>query len=360
MREQVRQAHVLGDVSSAPTRSPEISAEVGIARREEDDQGGLAAQLPAELEAAVDVGAQADVDDRELAGAGERARGGRSPKARPRSRREGVGKFCRMVGSSRPAMPASRFCHLSSPLRLKPALLDAAPGARNEAAHSQTWAQRRGKDGRQGGTGDGFADRRHGDGARAFLGGLRRRWRCRSRSPLSANAQAAALNDAKTGELLLRTGVNGDYTSLPRSPPRPPSPGDGRSTKVTQRFTTPIRAHRGRYCPFPKGRRRSPEIRTAPRHRGPDPGVGERAHVAKGRRGRKARYRAAAPQPFTNSVRTSSPRGRGRSSNSRLGFENGEFSLRFRSPWRRGAPMARCRSPAARIRPPRGAKDSAW
>src|SRR5262245_29826631 len=67
-RQQVRQAHVLGEIVVRAQPQARDRVEIAVARGEEDDRqrGRQRAQLPAKCEAAVDVGAQADVDQRQV------------------------------------------------------------------------------------------------------------------------------------------------------------------------------------------------------------------------------------------------------------------------------------------------------
>ncbi len=67
-RQQVRQAHVLGQVIVGTEAQPGHHVEVAVARGEEDDRQRRRkrAQVPAQGEAAVDVRAQADVDQGEI------------------------------------------------------------------------------------------------------------------------------------------------------------------------------------------------------------------------------------------------------------------------------------------------------
>jgi hypothetical protein len=76
--EQVRQAHVLGEVVVRAQAKPRHDVEIGITRRKKDDRQARArrAQLAAQVEAAIHVRAQPDVDDGELGKARrERLRG---------------------------------------------------------------------------------------------------------------------------------------------------------------------------------------------------------------------------------------------------------------------------------------------
>ena len=67
-REEVGQAHVLGDVVVGAHAQAGDHVEVGVARGQEDDRkgGGESAQFAAQGEAAVHVGAEADVEQGQI------------------------------------------------------------------------------------------------------------------------------------------------------------------------------------------------------------------------------------------------------------------------------------------------------
>jgi Ca-activated chloride channel family protein len=178
--------------------------------------------------------------------------------------------------------------------------------------------------------------------ARAFFGGLAAAVAMSlAILLLAANAQAAALNDAKTGELLLRTGTAGAYTVAPKVSTEVAIAVSGMvaRTKVTQRFHNPGSEHVEGVYVFPLPERAAVDrlniligtraIEGRIRERGEARLTYERAK----REGRKAALvEQQRPNLFTNSVAQIGPDEGVEVTieyQQALGFENGEFSLRF-------------------------------
>jgi Ca-activated chloride channel family protein len=178
--------------------------------------------------------------------------------------------------------------------------------------------------------------------ARAFFGGLGAAVAMSlAILALSAGAQAATLNDAKTGELFLRTPTAGEYTVAPRVATEVAIEVSGMvaRTRVTQHFHNPGSAHVEGVYVFPLPEKAAVDrlrvlvgSRTL-EGRIREKGEARRAYEQARAEGKKASLvEQQRPNLFTNSVAHIGPDERVEVTieyQQALGFDNGEYRLRF-------------------------------
>jgi Ca-activated chloride channel family protein len=178
--------------------------------------------------------------------------------------------------------------------------------------------------------------------ARAFFGGLAAAVAMGAAIlALSANAQAATLNDTKTGELLLRTDAAGQYATAPKVSTEVAIEVSGMvaRTRVTQHFDNPGSAHVEGIYVFPLPEKAAVDrLRIRIGSRTLEGRIREKGEARKAYEKAKAEGRKASlveqqrPNLFTNSVAHIGPGERVEVTieyQQALGFENGEYRLRF-------------------------------
>jgi Ca-activated chloride channel family protein len=158
---------------------------------------------------------------------------------------------------------------------------------------------------------------------------------------LSSTAQAATPNDAKTGELLLRSGASGAYDAAPKVATEVAIQVSGMvaRTRVTQRFHNPGSAPVEGVYVFPLPDRSAVDrLRIAIGSRVIEGRIREKGEARREYRQARSEGRKAAlveqlrPNLFTNTVAHIGPGEEVEVTieyQQVLGFENGEFSLRF-------------------------------
>jgi Ca-activated chloride channel family protein len=158
---------------------------------------------------------------------------------------------------------------------------------------------------------------------------------------LSGTAHAATLNEAKTGELLLRSGASGHYDVAPKVATEVSIQVSGMiaRTRVTQRFHNPGSAHVEGVYVFPLPERSAVDrLRILIGSRVIEGRIREKGQARREYQQAKSEGRKAAlveqlrPNLFTNTVAHIGPGEEVEVTieyQQALGFENGEFSLRF-------------------------------
>ena len=178
--------------------------------------------------------------------------------------------------------------------------------------------------------------------ARAFFGGLGAAVAMSlAILALSAGAQAATLNDAKTGELLLRSSTAGEYTVAPRVSTEVAIEVSGMvaRTRVTQHFHNPGSEHVEGVYVFPLPEKAAVDrLRVLVGSRTLEGRIREKGEARRAYEQAKAEGKKASlveqqrPNLFTNSVAHIGPDERVEVTieyQQALGFENGEYRLRF-------------------------------
>ena len=158
---------------------------------------------------------------------------------------------------------------------------------------------------------------------------------------LSTNARAATLNDAKTGELLLRTGTAGEYAIAPKVATEVAIEVSGMvaRTRVSQRFHNPGSEHVEGVYVFPLPEKAAVDrLRIVIGSRVIEGRIREKGEAraiyqqAKSEGKKAALVEQLRPNLFTNSVAHIGPSETVEVTieyQQALGFENGEFHLRF-------------------------------
>jgi len=178
--------------------------------------------------------------------------------------------------------------------------------------------------------------------ARAFFGGLAAAVAMGAAIlALSMNAHAATLNDTKTGELLLRTDAQGQYTVAPKVATEVAIEVSGMvaRTRVTQHFDNPGSDHVEGVYVFPLPEKAAVDrLRVRIGSRTLEGRIREKGEARKTYEKAKAEGKKASlveqqrPNLFTNSVAHIGPGERVEVTieyQQALGFENGEYRLRF-------------------------------